>query len=158
VDRIELAFPCTADFARMQKVDGGRFCGDCAKVVHDLSAMTEGEVRALLARTPTERVCVRYVYDASSGRLVLGHEAEDRARLVPAHRLAARILGRVALAAAVAAPLLVEACGGAPGDYDYSLGSPSLQRDAGSDADSAARDAGRAEDGAINTARDAASE
>jgi hypothetical protein len=115
--RFDLAYPCRADFGAMPIAAGGRFCADCGKVVHDLSAMTEAEARGLLARTPADRVCVRYVYDADSGDVVFGSRAADRAALVPEHRLLQRLKSRVALAAALAAPLLVEACGGNDGNY-----------------------------------------
>ena len=115
----------------MAPVPGGRFCKDCQKVVHDLSGMSEDAARALLESTPKERVCVRYVYDAHSGDVVFGARASERRSLIPEHRLA-RLKSRVALAAAIAAPLLVEACGGNDGNYQDRAGEP-WQAEAGLD-------------------------
>jgi hypothetical protein len=60
---------------------------------------------------------------------VFGARAAERGALVPEHRLLARLKSRVALAAAVAAPLLVEACGGNDGNYRDRSGDPSQQID-----------------------------
>jgi hypothetical protein len=49
----------------MTAAAGGRQCARCAKVVHDLGQMSEEQARALLAaRSPGERVCIRYECDA----------------------------------------------------------------------------------------------
>jgi hypothetical protein len=49
----------------MRGDDKTRFCDTCGKHVHDLSAGTEAEARALFRET--ERPCVRYTRDASGG-------------------------------------------------------------------------------------------
>lgn len=134
----------------MKPVPGGRFCDDCSKVVHDLSAMSEEEARALLASTPKERVCVRYVYDYQTQRVVFG---ESDAQVIPEHRLSARLKRKLAMAAAIAAPMLVQACGGGPYGGDHASGDPSMQ-DAGRDAD-AKPDASKMDAGAIDASDDA---
>ncbi len=125
--RFDLTYPCRADFGAMSTTTGGRFCDECEKVVHDLSAMSERQARELLARTPRERVCVRYVYEADSGQVVFGARAENRTRLVPEHQLLRRLKSRVAIAAVLASPLLVEACGGNDGNYRDRSGDPRLE-------------------------------
>lgn len=89
---------CPRRFADMTRDgDHTRFCGQCAKSVHDLSAMSRAEAARLLAGG--DDLCVRYLH--VEGRVV--------------HR------GKRALAvlAVAIAPLLTEACGGAPARYDY---------------------------------------
>ena len=151
MNRFDLAFPCTADFSRMKRVPGGRFCGDCNKVVHDLSAMSEEEANALLARTPRERVCVRYVYDAATQRVVF--DVGDRTKVIPEHRLTSRLKRKLALAAALAAPMLVEACGG--NDGGGFVNEPTMQEDAGRDANIAKPEAAVANDAGVDAPMDA---
>jgi hypothetical protein len=136
--RFDLKYPCQADFGAMRVAPGGRFCDDCQTVVHDLSSMSEVEARALLEATPSERVCVRYVYDAASGEMVFGNRAESRSQLVPEHHLRQRLKRKIAMAAAIAAPLLVEACGGNDGNYLDRSGDPSLEQGNDDDVDGAA--------------------
>lgn len=53
--------PCSEDYAAMDGPAQRRFCDRCDKHVHDLSAMTEPEAKALLdGRAPGQRLCVRY--------------------------------------------------------------------------------------------------
>ncbi len=108
-----LRFPCGADFSKMTAKDARRrLCAECDTVVHDLSAMQEGEASALLASTEG-RLCIRYLYDAKSGEIAFAQTP-----VIPARSLA-RNARRVLTAAALAAPaILLEACGGADGgDY-----------------------------------------
>lgn len=57
-DQLKIASPCSADWQDMNGDSRRRFCGQCAKHVHDLSAMTAQEARDLVTR---ERgLCVRY--------------------------------------------------------------------------------------------------
>lgn len=79
-------------------------------MVHDLSSMNEGEARALLATSQGERLCVRYLYDLR-GRVRFAGEVDPRARVIPEHRLTGRLRSRLARAALLTAPLLLEACG-----------------------------------------------
>lgn len=113
-DALPIASPCHADFAAMTPVEGlrqkGRFCGDCKKVVHDLSKMTAREARALLAAPKTEGLCVRYLYD-QAGEIVFQRELG----IVPASELSrfARLARGAKIAAVVALPLSLTACMGA---------------------------------------------
>src|SRR5262245_47315726 len=56
--------PCGADWTRMDPRGSARFCGQCDKLVHDLSSMTEQAARRLLQST-SESLCVRYLHDAT---------------------------------------------------------------------------------------------
>jgi hypothetical protein len=108
-----LSFPCGRDFATMDKVDGGRLCTECDKVVHDLSSMSEADAGALMGCRDAPSLCVRYLYD-ESGRIVFGQAAVAQAHIVPSYRLTARMRERAVQAALLVAPLvLFEACGGA---------------------------------------------
>lgn len=94
---------CPRRYAEMKrKGETSRYCDECRKSVYDLSAMTRAEAVALLASSCD--LCVRYLYDLR-GR--------------PVHRPSGKKRVWLAVAAMAAAPLLIEACGGAPRGYDY---------------------------------------
>ncbi len=61
---IRIESPCTVDWESMspRSAANGRFCGDCQKVVRDLSSMRAGEATKLLANAPPG-LCVRYLHD-----------------------------------------------------------------------------------------------
>jgi hypothetical protein len=101
---IPIASPCNADWSTMTLADRGRFCGACRKVVRELRQVTEAEARALLASTPTEGLCVRYVHDAT------GEILFRRDDVVPVGKLLRRA---AAVALAVALPVGSMACMGA---------------------------------------------
>jgi hypothetical protein len=103
---IPIASPCGADWRTMKPSDRTRFCDACKKHVHDLSAMSAPEARALLASPPTEGLCVRYLYDAH-GDIVFRSAPVPPTMLVRARRAAVS-------AAAVAFPMALAACMGAP--------------------------------------------
>lgn len=104
---LTIAAPCTVDWKKMTPADGGRFCGDCKKVVRDFSTMSEREARALLKTARGGELCVRFVFDAH-GRVFFGKDAPRKDALLPAHLLSrAR---RAALVAAAALPLAAQAC------------------------------------------------
>jgi hypothetical protein len=130
----------------MKPSEKGRFCGDCKKVVHDLSRMRERDARELLSTPANEGLCVRFLYD-KHGKVFFGGD------LVPASFL--QRAKRVALAAAaVAVPLSLQACspslnadddhyemmGGMPASNDPPV-TPQDRGDAEADADSATPDA-----------------
>lgn len=73
---VGFSFVCTLDWAAMTPADKGRFCGDCKKVVRDLSRLTEAEGRALIEGPKTEGLCVRYVADAQ-GRIFFADGASS---------------------------------------------------------------------------------
>lgn len=125
--------PCGADWNAMDPRGTARFCGDCKTLVHDLSALSESEARALLSRT-SESLCVRYLHDAS-GEIWFG----GGQKLVPVPHLTRGKRGLAAVALA-AMPVLFQACGGSDG-----YGSEGF--DAGADA---------AADGETDTEADAA--
>ncbi|MGB1276038.1 MAG: hypothetical protein ACPG77_09835, partial [Nannocystaceae bacterium] len=88
---LPIADPCHENWNGMDPVEGGRFCDSCAKQVHDLTELTEGEARGVLKQFAGQRVCVRY-RQAADGSL----------RFKPGRRLAQ--------AAGVAAALSAGAC------------------------------------------------
>jgi hypothetical protein len=103
---VAIASPCTADWRTMTPADGGRFCGDCKKVVRDLSKMRERDARTLLKSADNGELCVRYLYDKHGKVFFAGDSAPP---LVPASFL--QRAKRIALsAAAVAVPLSLQAC------------------------------------------------
>jgi len=104
---LAIAAPCTADWRKMTPADGGRFCGDCKKVVRDLSTMRERDARTLLRSAQNGELCVRYLYD-KHGKIFFAGDRPD-VQLVPVSFL--QRAKRVALsAAAVAVPLSLAAC------------------------------------------------
>jgi len=104
-NEIPIASPCGADWRAMKPSDTKRFCAECQKHVHDLSAMTPERARALLASPPAEGLCVRYLYDAH-GAVVFRDAPLPAGMLVRAKRLAKA-------AAAVTLPLAFAACSSA---------------------------------------------
>jgi hypothetical protein len=106
-----IATPCGADWRKMDpRGDTKRMCGECNKLVHDLSSMTERQARALLARPRNDGLCIRYLHDAHGNVWF-----EGQAPVVPVGHLVRRGVSMLAGAAAlVAMPALIEACGGAP--------------------------------------------
>ena len=54
--------PCDADWTTMNPRQKGRFCGDCKKVVHDLSSLREADAKKRVAEAP-EGLCIRYLHD-----------------------------------------------------------------------------------------------
>ena len=56
--------PCLESFEKMAGNPRTRFCDTCNKHVHDLSAGTEEEARALLAEKRGTRICIRFARDA----------------------------------------------------------------------------------------------
>ena len=154
---LPLDSPCHADFAAMPTVDladptqRGRLCAACDTVVHDLSSMTEASAKRLLARTEG-RLCVRYLYDAH-GEIVFGDRWPEAAPVVPTANLTARTKSRLVGAALLAAPLLLEACGGI-GPRESRAPMPMAPSDAGAAEVDAQPDAGvDAEAGAESQAR-----
>jgi len=65
---LPIAAPCRERFEEMCGEGATRYCEKCQKPVHDLSASTEPQARALLREHAGKRLCVRYAKDAT-GRL-----------------------------------------------------------------------------------------
>jgi hypothetical protein len=130
-DHAPIARPCGADWNAMSPRGTARLCGECDKVVHDLSALSEREARSLLRARSTEGLCIRYLHDANGDIWFGGRGPGEAAGLVPVARLARRGAAMAAAAALVLTPVLTEACGGAgPGPNPYS--SPFESADAAS--------------------------
>ena len=99
---------CDANWRDMQRGDKSRFCSDCKKSVHDLTAMTKIEASAFLAKNATQELCVRYLHD-EMGHLVFVDTFRDRP--IP---LVALLRKRASQAVAVAAlGMSLTACMGA---------------------------------------------
>jgi hypothetical protein len=82
---LKIAEPCHADWTKMTPADGGRFCGDCKKVVKNISSMTEKDARKLLRSAGDGQLCVRYMHD-KFGNVVFGRD-QPRPDFVPASML-----------------------------------------------------------------------
>ncbi len=101
---IRIDSPCTLDWQKMTPADKGRFCGDCKKVVRDLSSMREDEARALLRQPAQEGLCVRFLHDRD-GQILFANDS----RLLSASLLS-KTKRAAMMAAAVAVPLALQAC------------------------------------------------
>ncbi len=97
--------PCTEDWDTMTAVGKTLFCATCKKHVHDLTRMTEGEARDVLASKGEASLCVRYLHDAH-GDLVF---RMVETRLVPVSRLA-KAKRMFAFGAAMAGVSALAAC------------------------------------------------
>lgn len=65
---VRVASPCHADWNEMVGDEQSRFCGQCAKHVFNLSAMTTDQAEALI-REKEGRLCVRY-YQRADGTVL----------------------------------------------------------------------------------------
>lgn len=101
IEDADVRLPCEAAWNDMVEVPGGRHCGACDLVVHDLSSMTETEARRVLARRSDGRVCVRY-QPFADGTIRTLHEP----LIAPS-----RLLAKARPAALAAAAMLASACG-----------------------------------------------
>lgn len=110
--QLPLAFECSRSLSGMPARAGGRqrWCDGCARIVHDLSAHSEAEARALL-RDASEQLCVAYRVDAG-GQVQFGRRT---------------LLDRVGAAVASAALLATAGCIGLP---DREVASPEPEIDA----------------------------
>jgi hypothetical protein len=93
--------PCHENWDAMSGRGPQRFCGSCTKHVHDLSAMTKGEVATLLQRETAP--CVRYSC-GPDGALVF-KQPTPVTKPAPTHRRSKRAL-LMAAAMVVAAPAI----------------------------------------------------
>lgn len=94
-DSVRIESPCHESWDAMDGAGARRFCGVCARHVHDLSAMAHDEAQALLAARASESLCVRY-----------SSEADGTLRfrdLVPRASLTRKIVRTAFAAAALAA-------------------------------------------------------
>ncbi len=95
---IDIPNPCNEDWDAMTPAERGRFCAACQQTVHDLSAMSEEDARALL-RTEDD-ICVSYVSDAR------GDVQFEPPPVVPL----ARLVRRASAASAAGLSLALAAC------------------------------------------------
>ena len=95
---IRIPDPCNEDWGRMTPEQRGRFCGACQKKVHDLSAMSEKEAKAVLKSDAD--ICVSYLSDKTG---VVQFQPE---RIVPVGRL----FRRASTTAAAGLSLALAAC------------------------------------------------
>ena len=93
-DDIRIPEPCHEDWGRMLPEERGWHCRLCSKHVHDLSAMTETQVRALMRSG--QDICVAYDV-TNSGEIVFQPEP-----IVPIARLVRRPVGAAAAGLALA--------------------------------------------------------
>jgi hypothetical protein len=107
---IEIPEPCHADWDAMRPEDKGRFCSECSKTVHDLSAMTKVEAKGFLRRTGCRDICVSFQH-REDGTLVFREPVLRPEAVVPLARLrrprsvAAAVAGAgMAVALAACAP------------------------------------------------------
>ena len=94
----------------MRPEEKGRFCFECSKKVHDLSAMTKDEAKGFLRASACADICVSYQHH-EDGTLVFREPAPRPAPVVPLARLrrprsvAAAVAGAgMAVALAACAP------------------------------------------------------
>jgi hypothetical protein len=74
---IAIESPCGADWNAMQRGDKSRFCSDCKKTVHDLSAMSRVDAERLLAQPAQQELCVRYLHN-EMGHVMFADTFRDR--------------------------------------------------------------------------------
>lgn len=65
VSPLRIASPCTASWDAMRPVDGGRFCDQCRRKVHDLTRMTAPRAHAYALLFGGSGLCGRLNLDAS---------------------------------------------------------------------------------------------
>jgi hypothetical protein len=104
---IEIPEPCHAEWDAMRPEEKGRFCLDCRKTVHDLSAMTKPEAQDFLHRTACADICVSFEHH-EDGTLLFREPAPRPAAVVPIARLrrprsVAAAVATAGMAAALAA-------------------------------------------------------
>lgn len=103
IDRVQIAAPCPAKWDDMVGDERTRFCGQCAKNVYEVSAMTSDEVAELISATEG-RACLR-LYRRKDGTVItsdcpvgLAERAYKRARTI--------VLATVALLVTISTGLL----------------------------------------------------
>jgi hypothetical protein len=92
---IRIASPCPADWAKMAGDERVRHCSECNLNVYNLSAMTERQVKQLIAGSQGQRVCARF-YRRADGT-VLTQDCPWRFRTLArkVSRFAAAVLAAV---------------------------------------------------------------
>ena len=110
-DDIRIPEPCHASWDEMRQEEGDhrRFCDHCTKHVHDLSALTERQARALLDSSFRDGVSICVSYACGPGGEVR-FAPEPTVPPAPQHQLLG--LKRMVAAAALAVPMLAAGCTG----------------------------------------------
>ncbi len=98
-DQLVIESPCPADFSAMDGDARRRFCGQCSKHVHDLSAMAAADAEALVREE--DDLCVRYEVDGA-GEVV--HRPQSR-RLMRWAASAMMLAAGPAIASSAPAPV-----------------------------------------------------
>jgi hypothetical protein len=109
---IAIPVPCTVDWQKMTPADKGRFCGDCKKVVRDLSKMSEAEASALVHGAHGGDLCVRFLHDRH-GKVFFEEDLARRAGLIPRSFLV-RARRTAVAAASLAVPAFLQGCSADP--------------------------------------------
>jgi hypothetical protein len=109
---IAIPVPCTVDWQKMTPADKGRFCGDCKKVVRDLSKMSEVEASALVQSAHGGDLCVRFLHDRH-GKVFFEEDLARRSGLVPRSFLV-RARRTAVAAASLAVPAFLQGCSADP--------------------------------------------
>ena len=82
LDSIDVPAPCPQSWDAMRGGDKVRFCGNCEKDIHNLSAMTRGEIKKLLLQSK-ESVCIRMEKDADGKIKTLKKQFHQITRRMP---------------------------------------------------------------------------
>lgn len=98
--QLHIEEPCHQDWEQMRGDERRRFCAQCDKHVHNLSAMTKAQAQALLERDP--ELCVIYQYDEHEELVFAPEPTRQQLQLQGARKLLA--------AAALAVPMMLAAC------------------------------------------------
>lgn len=109
---IAIPVPCTVDWQKMTPADKGRFCGDCKKVVRDLSKMSEVEATALVQSAHGGDLCVRFLHDRH-GKVFFEEDLARRSGLLPRSFLV-RARRTAVAAASLAVPAFLQGCSADP--------------------------------------------
>jgi hypothetical protein len=110
VAKVELATPCDRTWDSLTGDDRKRYCGDCRLHVHNLSAMTSGEIRELVS-TSEGRVCGRF-FQRADGTMITKDCAPEREKL---QRRGRRLRIAAATLFGLAGTMGLSACGGESG-------------------------------------------
>ncbi|HEY0008107.1 MAG TPA: hypothetical protein VGB55_05245, partial [Tepidisphaeraceae bacterium] len=78
LDQVEIPKPCHADWQAMTGDDRRRFCGECGKHVHDLSALSRREAEQLI-NARAGKLCVQFSRTASGQIITQEHPPRRRA-------------------------------------------------------------------------------
>lgn len=91
LDQVSVAKPCSADWNAMQGDETKKFCLQCQKHVHNLSAMTAEEAEALLQRS--EKLCVRYSHSGDKKPITLAQKPRGFALIAASLAAVAALFG-----------------------------------------------------------------